>query len=48
MNLHNVKITTESASAHHVIGALCPVHFREVDETTVLEENSNTHIHIRE
>jgi hypothetical protein len=47
MNLHNVKMITESASAHHVVGALYPMHFREVDEMTVLEENANAYIHIQ-
>jgi hypothetical protein len=33
MNLCNVKMMTESSSAHHVVGAVYPVHFREIDET---------------
>jgi hypothetical protein len=32
MNLHNVKMITESVSAYHVVGAVYPLHIREVDE----------------
>jgi hypothetical protein len=33
MNLCSVKMITESASTHHVVGAVYPVHCREIDET---------------
>jgi hypothetical protein len=33
MNLCSVKMITESASTHHVVGAVYLLHFREIDKT---------------